>query len=169
MKREIKIESIPELEHWKDFLTWMFQITDIVRMGAFPPAGTLANDIAKMVPTRLRGEVRMWFNALDEVAKLWLTTTWRNFATGMLTFLGEPWQAERTIELNQIRYRQKGHDSESPMEYFVRKLYLIRLVYAPQTEALAIQHLTSGMPLEWSHWISADVLPDVTTLLTYAF
>lgn len=128
MKREIKVETIPILESWKNVLPWILEINNIIRMGALPPAGTLSNDVAKMIPTRLKGEVKMWYYAQDETAKQWLTDTWVNLFTGIIRFLGPSWSTTMRQELLSMRYRQRGHDRETPMELFIRKINHTRLL-----------------------------------------
>ncbi|KAG9023479.1 hypothetical protein FRB95_013009 [Tulasnella sp. JGI-2019a] len=163
MKHDIKIELIPKLEDWDNFVGWIQKITNIVCMG-----GTLMSDVAKMVPTHLKGEVAMWYIVQSNLAKDWLMDTWDNFFQGVLHFLGPTWMMQKWQEMLAMNYHQLEHKKEKPLKFFVQKLRLAWLMVNVLDSPGLVEFLTTDMPVEWNHYLHPENLANEDMLLTLA-
>ena len=128
MKREVKIEQIPEFSSWDDTISWVGEMNDIARMG-----GTIATDMAQMIPFRLKGEVRTWFSAMDDFTKAHITQSWPNFFQAVVQLLGTQWSSDKRSEFYATRFRQEKHRHETPLQFINRCIQMARILIQIQT------------------------------------
>src|ERR1700723_2411435 len=63
------------------------------------------------------------------------------------------WLEDQKMRANKARYREAGHDQESPSDYIIRKLELLKLVYS-YTETETIKAIMSEVPDAWTSIIN---------------
>ena len=59
------------------------------------------------------------------------------------------WMDKQKVRANKASYRESGYSQESPVQYVIRKLKLLRLVYE-YTDSQLIVEIMSTAPCYWN-------------------
>ena len=64
-------------------------------------------------------------------------------------FMNRSWLDRQKVRANKASYRETGHPQESPVQYVIRKLKLLQLVY-DYTDSQLIVEIMSTAPRYWN-------------------
>lgn len=80
-------------------------------------------------------------------------------------FLGRPWQQRMQFELETQRFRQAGHEMETPHHYFIRRIRFVRMFLQVLPDSSdEVYHVTMNMPIGWNQHLTPATIKDTTTL-----
>lgn len=80
-------------------------------------------------------------------------------------FLGRPWQQKMCYKLEAQRFRQLGHEKETPHHYFIRRIHFIWIfLQVIPDSADTVFHVTMNMPIGWNQHLTPTTIKDTTTL-----
>ena len=80
--------------------------------------------------------------------------------------MNQQWLDRLKARVLRMRYRQKGHESETPSDYFHRKLRYMQTVFT-QTESEAIMEIMNNAPRYWSILIDTSQIHTIADLQYY--
>ena len=63
------------------------------------------------------------------------------------------WLEKQKLRANKARYRESGHQRESPSDYIIRKMELLSLVYT-YTDTEMVQAIMQEVPDSWASVIN---------------
>ena len=79
-------------------------------------------------------------------------------------FMNRTWLDKQKVCANRATYREAGHTQESPVQYVIRKLKLLRLVYE-YTDSQLIVEIMSTAPWYWNQVVDPQRCVDLDDFL----
>jgi len=93
--------------------------------------------------------------------------SWGNLKIAISTyFMNQQWFDRMKTRVLRMHYRQKGHESETPSNYFHRKLCMILEVF-DLTVSETIMEIMNGAPQYWKVLIDTSRIVTITDLQSY--
>lgn len=144
--RKLKQNIVPTWDGNDDTLSdWLTTVGDLSDRGH-----TIYTELGQIVPHRLRGDASAWFWSLDLQTRIAATQSWGTIRHKICEFfMNRMWMDKQKIRANNASYREVGHSEESPVQYVIRKLKLLRLVYE-YTDSQLIVEVMSTAPQYWN-------------------
>lgn len=111
-------------------------------------------------------EIKTWWGTLDPVRKGIMKGHYINYLQGIKDgYLGRTWQLRMNLEFNEQRFRQKGHEQETPQGFISRRIMYTRmLANADQGGPMEVFVVMQKAPIAWSAIIHLDSIQDSATL-----
>jgi hypothetical protein len=149
INNKIKMSDIKTWDgNSEDLVTWIKEINSLAQL-------TEDAELGQSIPYRLTAEAKDWWNSLTQQEQTNYSTSWTNMKDGILAQWATPdWYNRRQREAMQSRFRDPGHEAETPLQYANRKRQMFTLMQNPMTDANLIHYILAGAPDEWR-----DVLP----------
>ena len=125
------------------------------------------NDLGLIAPLRLTDAAQRWYYALEPSWQRYVQRDWGSFRLAVSTyFMNQQWLDKMKGRIYRMRYRQRGHESETPSDYFHRKLRLIQLVF-DLTPSEIIMEIMNGAPQYWKVLIDTQRITTIRDLQDY--
>jgi len=144
--RKIKNSDVPEWDGDDEtLLTWLERVNQLASRSRH-----IYDELGQILPQRLIKKAHEWFYALTDVQQDYTQRNWGTFRLAISThFMNPHWLEKMKLRTLRMRYRQKSHESETPSDYFHRKLKMIRLLFT-LTEPEIIMEIMNGAPRYWT-------------------
>ena len=108
------------------------------------------NHLGWIIPERLKNEAKEWFKRLPALQRVAVQANWGTMRTALLNYFVTPeWLQDQQQIVLQMRYRQRGHENEKPINYFYQKKKALELVYNPD-ENHFISEIFARTPDHWA-------------------
>ncbi|KAJ6452592.1 hypothetical protein C8R45DRAFT_1112895 [Mycena sanguinolenta] len=147
---KFKVESLPTWDgDHKTAIDYFWEVSELANLRGWMPEA-----LGFWLPTKLKKDssVQLWFTHLpisrqDEMRKNYLVY----LQVIRDKFLGKRWLMEVNAEFDQQRFRQKGHEDESPQKFIGRRIRSIRLLAnADDGGPLDVFLIMKTAPIPWS-------------------
>ena len=77
-------------------------------------------------------------------------------------FLDEEWVQDHTFEFDEMTFRNKGHEQESPLEYIQRRIRHHHFLHPDKVDgAMAVARILRQQPVEWSQHLNETLCPTI--------
>ncbi|KIY68201.1 hypothetical protein CYLTODRAFT_374671 [Cylindrobasidium torrendii FP15055 ss-10] len=151
----LEIKEIPTWDGDTDTLfTWIQSMEDLA----------MINDrssvrLGRLIPLRLVGHASAWFSIPSGETRRQAMRDWPSMRALLVDhFMTDQWRYRTMHRGDQARYRERGHENETPTDYFLRKTLLLRAGhYRDRPDGLDTQmHVHSimrGAPIEWTTYL----------------
>lgn len=161
--KRIKISEVPTWDGNGDtMLDWLDTLNHIAARGA-----EVFYDLGIIAPLRLTDAAQRWYNALPQMTQHAIQADWGEFKLALSTFfMNDQWYDRMKSKILRARYRQKGHESENPIDYFHRKLRMIQEVFQLSASETILEIMT-GAPKYWSVLIDTSRIRTISDLQYY--
>jgi len=162
-EKKIKISEVPEWNGDTDkILEWL---DDLNHLSFRSPR--VHEELGMIAPLRLTGSAKAWFYALEPITQRTIQRSWADFKLALSTyFMNQQWFDKMKGKILRMRYQQKGHESETPSDYYHRKLRMIQEGFV-QTETETIMEIMNGAPKYWSVLIDTSRINTLADLQYY--
>ena len=80
-------------------------------------------------------------------------------------FMNRVWMDKQKVLANKAAYREEGYSEEYPIQYVIRKLKLLRLVY-DYTDSQLIVEVMSTAPQYWNQVLDTQRCVDLEDFMT---
>ena len=159
--RKLKPEIIPTWDGNGDTLgDWLISVGDLADRGP-----TVYTELGQIVPTRLRGDASTWFWSLHQQVRRSAMHSWGTLLQKICEFwMSRSWLDKQKVRANKATYREAGHEQESPVQYVIRKLKLLQLVYEYSDSQLIIEIMATA-PRYWNQVIDPQRCVDMEDFL----
>jgi hypothetical protein len=130
----------------------------------------MASGIAQMAPYKFSGRAMRWWNNLSLALCSHYSSSWAHLLDAIRRhFLTMKWLMDRTQEFEEMRFRQKGLESEDPLDFFQRRIESHLFIYNDAGDGpQAVACILRTQPAEWAKDINETSCPDVDALQNYA-
>ncbi|KAJ7878922.1 hypothetical protein B0H13DRAFT_2346314 [Mycena leptocephala] len=130
----------------------------------------MASGIAQMAPYKFSGRAMRWWNNLSLVLRSHYSSSWSHLLDAIRRhFLTMKWLMDRTQEFEEMRFRQKGLESEDPLDFFQRRIESHSFIYNDAGDGpQAVARILRTQPAEWAKDVNETSCPDVDALQNYA-
>ncbi|KAJ6528120.1 hypothetical protein B0H19DRAFT_969169 [Mycena capillaripes] len=122
----------------------------------------LANDLAQIVPSKFKDRAKRWWDSLPLEKRTSNSMSWANLLGAIRrNFLTAKWLLDHTQEFEEMRFRQKGHEREEPLNFFQHPRIIhtqppawdkeINEIICPDIETLQnmAEHYSGSLPVSW--------------------
>ncbi|TRM66307.1 hypothetical protein BD626DRAFT_535589 [Schizophyllum amplum] len=170
---EFKVKTtlnLSELPAWdgKDLMEYIAAISVKTLLGR-----AMRKALPKALPQRWTGDALAWFMTMDVEDQLELTQSLNALILGIKDhYMTVEWVNERTYEFEMMRFRQRGHERETP-EQFLRRRYRYMMFLYPSdiAGATAVGRILKTAPYPWLRHLSghASGVENVRQMLNRAY
>lgn len=147
MNRKLNMSVIPSWNGGGDTaIEYILAMSNLSTLGS-----ELAVDIAAMASQKWSDRALNWWNALPSADRRYLSSGWETLLLGIREhFLDAQWIEARTFEFEEMRFRQKGHTTEEPLDFIQRRIQHHSFLHPEDTDGpLAIARILRTQPIEW--------------------
>nr|GAT42354.1 predicted protein [Mycena chlorophos] len=130
--------------------------------------------VGQLGPFRFNGEAKDWWIHLTEPERQLFSFHWGQlFGALQNHFITPHWRSRQVILFDAMRFRQPGHEKETPIQFFQRRIsknsFLNPVnVFNPADLALAVARVVYSQPAEWNSTINQTTCPTIAQLLDKA-
>lgn len=141
-----KVDVIPEWDGNEDTLsTWILKVNALASR-----TPTMYKQLGQLVPTRLRKGAEAWYYSLPISYWHSAETDWGSLRTVICAYyMNRAWVDRQKARANKASYRESGHTSETPSEYYIRKSQMLLLVF-DLIDSEIIMEVMNGAPTSWT-------------------
>lgn len=150
---KLKIDMIPIWNgNTDEIIQWMKQVSNIAQISP-----TIEQQLGHLVPRRFTEAAALWFWALPAQYRQDITESWDTLKTAIADYyMNRKWMQAQKHKALHARYREVGHQKETPSEYFIRKKALLEVTHTLDTSEL-IAYVMEGAPDSWENIISTHL------------
>ncbi|KZP10439.1 hypothetical protein FIBSPDRAFT_697099, partial [Athelia psychrophila] len=164
IKIELKPEQLPRWDgDWDTAVQYFFEIQEIAALG-----GNIPRHMGFWLWKNLEtgSAVANWYANLTANVKDHMRSHFTHFVSVIQQyFLGQEWQQYIQLKYEQQRFRQRGHDQETPHQFIMRRiLYTQMLLQVPPDSREEVYYITSKNPVSWASLLLRDSIRDTATL-----
>ncbi|KAF7972995.1 hypothetical protein HWV62_16488 [Athelia sp. TMB] len=143
---KLKLENIPQWDGDEDKLArWIDKVNSIAKKSV-----EVHRDLGSIVPRRFTAAAETWYYSIPPDHREYMEESWSTLRAAIGNYwMNHQWLERQKIRANTTRFRDSGNSRETPSEYVVRKLDLVRLVYN-FTDTECIQMIMNEAPSSWS-------------------
>ena len=119
--------------------------------------------IAQLAPFKWTSYAKSWWETLPSPDRGYFSTNWDNMMIGIRAhFLDEEWVRDRTFEFDEMTFRNKGHEQESPLEYIQRRIRHHHFLHPDEVDgATTVARILRRQPVEWSQYLNETICPTI--------
>ena len=111
---------------------------------------TVFRELGKIVPRRFTNSAETWYYSIPPWSCKPMEQDWGTLKAAIADYwMNHSWLEDEKFRANHARYQEAGHTHETPSEYVIRKINLIRLVY-DYTDSEIIRLIVKEAPDSWS-------------------
>ena len=127
----------------------------------------MSHDLAVLAPQRFTGFAQDWWLIQEEQNQILHQKDWKSMLEGIRAqFFTQKFMDDLRDEYDQQKFRQKGHEKETPSEFVVRRLLLHRyLPMGSMTERQEIAAVSRRVPSLWKTVLNIDAIETIAALL----
>ncbi|KAJ8691350.1 hypothetical protein PTI98_010933 [Pleurotus ostreatus] len=164
VNHKIPLSSLPE---WNgDGRTLIDYLTDLA---TFSDLGELMEaDIAQIASSRFTDAAKDWFTTLPSEVRRIATSSYLQFVLCIREhFMDAHWIDERTIEYEEMRFRQEGHKRETPLQFVQRRLKYTRFLNSENddNDVGMVQRVLRTQPACWAIHLNVETCRSVVELI----
>ncbi|KAJ7239992.1 hypothetical protein B0H12DRAFT_969518, partial [Mycena haematopus] len=130
----------------------------------------MVRDIAHMAPSKFTDRAQRWWITLPIARRLFYCQDWDHLLDAIRRqFLTAQWLLDRTRDFEEMRFRQKGEETEEPLDFFQRRAQSHAFIFADVEDGPStVARILRTQPVEWTKDVNERACPDIDSLLTYA-
>ena len=114
----------------------------------------IQEELGKVVPRRFTNSAETWYYSILDAECIRLEENWTILKKVILEYwMNYHWLEKQKLRANRARYRESGHQCESPSDYIMHKMELLSLVYS-YTDSETIQAIMQEVPDSWASVIN---------------
>ncbi|KDQ27178.1 hypothetical protein PLEOSDRAFT_1043442, partial [Pleurotus ostreatus PC15] len=164
INHKIPLSSLPE---WNGKgKTLIHYLTDLTSYSDLDEL--MKSDIAQVAPTRFTHAAKDWFTTLPSEARRAAMSSFDEFILCLREhFMDAHWIDERTIEYEEMRFRQPGHTRETPLQFFQRRLKYSRFLFSENDEndVGMVHRVLRAQPACWAIHLNTESCNMVVELI----
>ncbi|KAG8709418.1 hypothetical protein FRC08_018359 [Ceratobasidium sp. 394] len=152
--KQLKISDLPEFDGDDDnILDYMGKVNMIVEQSRI-----VQSQLGRLLPLRFTERASSWYQSLPLIDHQVMIDSWATLKAALMThFMNPAWCAAEIAKANRIRFRDRGHENEKPVDYVVCKKLHLTLLRTWEFDPL-IWEILQGAPQQWGVILRTDDL-----------
>lgn len=166
LNHKISLSQVPGWDgEGESVINYLNSMTDLCQFGQ-----RVVVQLGQWAPMRWTGKAKEWWDGHTLDDKAWMRTTWAYLGVAVRNyFCDEKWIVEHTMEFEEMRFRQVGHDKEKPTDYYRRRKRYHSFLYPEEVDGkVAVARIVRLAPAVWRSRINENDCPDIHTLMHVA-
>lgn len=125
---------------------WLLDTSHLCTLSA-----DIARDLGRVAPQSFTGQLKNSWYGLSIQTRAIITGSWPLLVEWITTnYLGNTWRMKETLKYKDMRFRQRGHENESPEGYLLRRIQICRIFYDfPENGVQEIASVIQQCPPSW--------------------
>ncbi|KAG6903938.1 hypothetical protein DXG01_013791, partial [Tephrocybe rancida] len=130
----------------------------------------MQSGLAQWAPTKWSGRALSWWDTLPSRDRQYFSGGWNRMLLGIRTqFLNDNWVKGRLFEFEEMKFRQKNHDDELPLDFLQRRIRYHSFLYPEDSDgAIAVSRILRTKPTEWDSILNEVTCPSLFVLMSTA-
>ncbi|KZS89706.1 hypothetical protein SISNIDRAFT_400396, partial [Sistotremastrum niveocremeum HHB9708] len=139
------LDVIPKWDGNTDKIArWILELNDMCKRSR-----AIFETIGQFLPLRLEGYAKTWYMSLPIEYREQICANWDTFRIAVSDYyINRQWHHEQTFKADAMCFRQPGHSTETPLQYYERKTEIYRLI-GDQSETQLIYKVMKTAPDYW--------------------
>ncbi|KAF9516605.1 hypothetical protein BS47DRAFT_1390654 [Hydnum rufescens UP504] len=168
-KLEFRPNDLPEYDGSDNaFVTWTEDLDHYT-------AGScrMREQLAFAATMRFTKHADVWWRSLPNATKIQASQDWDSLKLIMRTrLLGTRWYDKQVTIYDELRFRNRGHEKETPTEWLTRKVRACRVLHPlpdipdPVFDSLEVGTLMEHTPPSWRAYVDVDLCHDTDALFS---
>ncbi|KJA15702.1 hypothetical protein HYPSUDRAFT_148713 [Hypholoma sublateritium FD-334 SS-4] len=143
----------------------------ISEMSSYAILGDKMNiGIGKIAPLKWTGSARAWWDAIPILDRRFYGQNWDSLLVALQWYyMNDTWTQQRDQEFQEMKFRQKDHHNEQPVEFLQRRIRYHSFLHPTETDGpTAIARVLRTQPPEWGVTLNPHTSPTFFELLNTA-
>ncbi|KAJ7106504.1 hypothetical protein C8R43DRAFT_842017, partial [Mycena crocata] len=152
--RRLNVSMVPEWDgHGKTAISYLCKVAELVRLS---PQVVL--DLGALAPLKFTGRAEMWWITQTPTVRNYVSQSWNTLLHAIqIHFLNETWMQDRRSEYLEMRFRQRGHEGEWPLDFVQRRVRSHMFLYPQMEDGPAVVHeILSTCPTFWKGDLNSE-------------
>lgn len=130
----------------------------------------MSKGLSRLAPQKWTGPAKAWWDVLPLPDQDYYSGTWdQMFLAIRAQFMDNNWRRDRNQEFEEMIFRQKGHEKESPLDYIQCQLRYNHFLFPDATDGPGVVHrILYKQPVAWSTHLNMLDCPTVFELQSTA-
>jgi len=143
---KLKISDVPKWNGNTDtIMRWFAKINDIASLST-----TVHTQLGRVIPKRLEGPAETWYFSLPLDHRFEIEKDWDTLKEALgAHYMNRRWMDRQKNRAHLAYYKEPKHSRESPSEYVIRKLELLKTAFTMDDTEL-IMEIMDGAPNIWN-------------------
>ncbi|KAJ7430924.1 hypothetical protein FB451DRAFT_1198540 [Mycena latifolia] len=165
VNHKLNMSSVPSWDgEGVSAILYLSKMARLARMGA-----KMRKSLGNVAPLLFSGAAEVWWRALTEPDQDYFSQEWLMLLYAIREqFLTEGWRHERTLEFEEMRFRENGraNKDETPGQYLQRCITHYQALYDGDDAdgPAAIFRILRNQPVEWNTILNDRACPSIFTL-----
>ncbi|KAA1474679.1 hypothetical protein DENSPDRAFT_752588, partial [Dentipellis sp. KUC8613] len=166
LKEELRPENLPSWDGDEDTAIQYFAtIQELAEMGE-----NLRSAMGRWLWTRLKdgSPIKEWYLMVSVELRRYMSQNYLNYLRAIrFHWLSENWAQRKQAEFGEMRFRQKGHADEKPIEFINRRIMYARMLMG--TDGGGPEEVTTVLraaPIAWHNILYAQSIVSTEDLIT---
>jgi hypothetical protein len=120
-----------------------------------------------MAPSRFTECALKWWTALPEPSRLEFSQDWLHLLDNLCrAYLTDQWVRDCNKEFEEVKFRQRGHNLEDPVDFFQRHAQYHSFIFSDEVDGpTAISRLICTQLADWNKEINECICPTINSLM----
>ena len=147
---KLKSELVPQWDGNPDNLArWISKINHLANNSL-----EIKEELGKIVPRRFTPFTETWYYSILDAEHKRIEENWTTLKKAISEYwMNHHWVEKQKLRTNRARFREAGHQQESPSQYVIHKMELLTLVYS-YMDTETIQAIMMEFPGMWASIIN---------------
>lgn len=142
-------------------LRWITQLDELSQRSA-----SVFKGMGDVVPTRFRDKAAAWWFSLPADYRERVSSDWDSLKQEIKAYwMNQSWVEKAQLRALKASYREPGHVRETPTEYYIRKLELLKFVYK-FSPIQTMSEILLKAPRLWSTVLNPRTFSDLASFQT---
>ncbi|KAJ7164491.1 hypothetical protein C8R46DRAFT_875594, partial [Mycena filopes] len=162
INRKLNLQLVPEWDgHGKTAIVYICKIAELVRLSP-----QMIVDLGATAPLKFTGRAEMWWQTQSTPVRAFLSQSWSHLLQAIQAhFLNANWLQERRREWEEMRFRQRGHENEYPLDFVQRRIVYAVFLYPEEADGvIVVDRILQTAPPAWAGTINSERYPDIFSL-----
>jgi hypothetical protein len=158
----LNFNLVPEWDgHGKTVIAYLCKISELVRLSP-----QMVADLGTIAPLKFTDRAEMWWTTQSVTVRNYVSQSWSLLFKAIEThFLNDQWLQDRMSEFEEMKFRQRGHEEEMPMDFLQRRSRYNAFLYPDQEDGTAVvDRLLRTAPTVWLGDINSERYPNLFSL-----
>ena len=159
---KLKPDIIPTWDGSENtILRWITQLDELSQRSA-----SVFKGMGDVVPTRFRDRASAWWFSLPADYRERVSSDWDSLKQEIKAYwMNQSWVEKAQLRALKAYYREPGHVRETPTEYYIRKLELLKFVYK-FSPLQTMSEILLKAPRLWSTVLNPRTFSDLASFQT---
>ncbi|KAJ7668765.1 hypothetical protein DFH06DRAFT_958070, partial [Mycena polygramma] len=162
LNRKLGLQLVPEWDgHGKTAIAYLCKMAELVRLSP-----QMIVDLGAIAPLKFTGRAEGWWTTQTITVRNYVSQSWDLLLKAIQAhFLNEQWLQDRQNEFEEMRFRQRGHENEWPLDFLQRRAWSFMFLRPDEEDGpRVVYELLRTAPSVWKGTINSEAYTSLFAL-----